>query len=83
MEFRPRPAYILEIFKKLLEVAGSSLDRVLKCTVFLTSAKDFHGMNEAYRTFFPVDPPARSTVAMQELVVPGGHIELECFAYAD
>ncbi len=75
--------YILENFRKLLESAGSSLDRVLKCTVFLSSAADFQGMNEVYRTFFPSEPPARSTIAAGELVVPGGHVEIECFAYVD
>jgi 2-iminobutanoate/2-iminopropanoate deaminase len=75
--------YILENMKELLEAAGSGMDRVLKCTVFLTRAEDFQGMNEVYRTFFPTDPPARSTVGVKELMVPGGHIELECFAYVD
>ena len=75
--------YILENFRKLLESTGSSLAQVLKCTVFLSSAADFQAMNEVYRTFFPVDPPARSTIAAGELVVPGGHVEIECFACVD
>ena len=80
---RAETSFILENFKKLLESAGSSMEKVLKCTVFLSSAADFQGMNEVYRTFFPNEPPARSTIAAGELVVPGGHVEIECFAYVD
>ncbi len=80
---RAETRYILENFQKLLASAGSSMEKVLKCTVFLSSAADFQGMNEVYRTFFPTEPPARSTIAAGELVVPGGHVEIECFAYVD
>lgn len=72
----------LENVKMVLEAAGSSLDRVLKCTVFLTDIANFQAMNEVYRTFFPADPPARTTVAVKEL--PGDSpIEIECIAYVD
>ena len=73
---RAETRFILENFQKLLASAGSSMEKVLKCTVFLSSAADFQGMNEVYRTFFP-------TSAAGELVVPGGHVEIECFAYVD
>ena len=69
----------LENVKTVLEAAGSSLDRVLKCTVFLTDIGNFAAMNEVYHTFFPTDPPARSTVAVKDL--PGeSPIEIECIA---
>jgi len=72
----------LENVKMVLDAAGSSLDRVLKCTVFLTDIANFQTMNEVYRTFFPTDPPARSTVAVKDL--PGeSPIEIECIAYVD
>lgn len=72
----------LENVKMVLEAAGSSLDRVLKCTVFLTDITNFQAMNEVYRTFFPHDPPARTTVAVREL--PGDSpIEIECIASVD
>jgi hypothetical protein len=48
--------------RAILEKAGSSLDRVVKTTVFLTSLADFPGMNEVYRRHVGVMPPARSTV---------------------
>ncbi len=53
----------LENIKTVLEAAGSSMDKVFKCTVFLADIADYGKMNEVYATFFPKDPPARSTIA--------------------
>jgi 2-iminobutanoate/2-iminopropanoate deaminase len=82
LEDKPFPELVrqcLENVKAVLAAAGSSLDRVLKCTVFLTDMANFQAMNEVYRTYFPNDPPARSTVAVKEL--PGNTpIEIECIA---
>ncbi len=69
----------LENVKALLVYAGSSLDRVVKCTVFLTDMRDFGKMNEVYATYFPKDPPARSTVAGSGLAL-GARVEIECMA---
>jgi len=55
-----------QVFKNLkavLEASGSSLDQVVKTTVFLADMKEFSGMNEVYATFFSGPPPARATVA--------------------
>jgi len=72
----------LENLKTVLEAAGSSLDRVLKCTVFLTDISTFQDMNQVYHTFFKNDPPARSTIAVKDL--PGNSpVEIECYAYVD
>jgi reactive intermediate/imine deaminase len=70
----------LENLKTVLEAAGSSLERVLKCNVFLTDIADFAAMNEVYHTFFPTDPPARSTVAVKDLPAQSP-VEIECIAY--
>jgi 2-iminobutanoate/2-iminopropanoate deaminase len=71
----------LENLKTVLEAAGSSMDKVLKCTVFLTDITDFPAMNEVYHSYFPANPPARTTVAVKDL--PGGSpVEIECVAYA-
>jgi 2-iminobutanoate/2-iminopropanoate deaminase len=70
----------LENVKAVLEAAGSSLDKVLKCTVFLADIANFQAMNEVYHTYFPRNPPARSTVAVKDL--PGeSPVEIECIAY--
>jgi 2-iminobutanoate/2-iminopropanoate deaminase len=71
----------LENIKRIVEAAGSSMERVVKCTVFLADIADFRAMNEVYRTFFPADPPARSTVAVAGLVL-NARIEIECLALA-
>src|SRR6266566_2755298 len=51
---------VLENIKAVLAFAGSSLDRAVKCTVFLADIQDFAAMNAVYATYFPKDPPARS-----------------------
>jgi 2-iminobutanoate/2-iminopropanoate deaminase len=78
--FQNQVRQCLENLKTVLEAAGSSMDRVLKCTVFLTDITTFPLMNEVYHTFFPTDPPARSTIAVKDL--PGrSPVEIECIAY--
>lgn len=69
----------LENIKAVLAHAGSSLDRVVKCTVFLADIKDYRAMNAVYATYFPKDPPARSTVAGSGLAL-GARVEIECLA---
>jgi 2-iminobutanoate/2-iminopropanoate deaminase len=70
----------LENVKRVFEQAGTTMANAVKCTVFLTDVKDFGGMNEVYRTFFPSAPPARSTVVVAALVVPNAKVEIECVA---
>jgi 2-iminobutanoate/2-iminopropanoate deaminase len=70
---------IMENLKAVLESAGSSLEKVVKTTVFLRDLKDFTRMNEVYGSFFEGDPPARS--AFQVAALPRGvRIEIECIA---
>ena len=68
-----------ENIKTVLAAAGSSLERVVKCTVFLTNIADYQTMNTVYATYFPKDPPARSTVAGSGLAL-GARVEIECLA---
>ena len=77
----PETKQTLDNIKAVLEGAGSSMDRVVKCTVFLADINDFRAMNEVYRTYWTVDPPARSTVAVAGLVL-NAKIEIECLALA-
>ena len=71
----------IENVKAILAFAGSSLDRAVKCTVFLADIQDFAAMNAVYATYFPKDPPARSTVAASGLA-GGARVEIECIATA-
>jgi len=70
---------VLENIKRILESRGSSLNKVVKTTVFLTDMSAFQTMNEVYVTFFPSDRPARSCVGVKEL--PGNFpVEIEAVA---
>jgi 2-iminobutanoate/2-iminopropanoate deaminase len=60
-------ARVLENLRAVLEKAGSSLESVLKTTVFLKDMGDFPGMNGVYSQYFPDQPPARSTVEVARL----------------
>ena len=69
----------LENIKRVLVRAGSARERAVKCTVFLTDLRDYQAMNAVYATYFPKDPPARSTVAGSGLAL-GARVEIECIA---
>ena len=58
---------VLENLKAILEAAGSSMDQVVKTTVFLQNMADFNAMNEVYEEYLGRSRPARSTVAVAEL----------------
>jgi reactive intermediate/imine deaminase len=63
----------------VLDAEGAGAEDVLKVTVFLADIEDFDEMNETYATYFEVDPPARSAVAVADL--PGGAaVEIEAVA---
>ena len=79
-EFRPQCLQVMENLKASVEASGSSMAKVLKCNCFLTDVSDFPVMNELFRSYFPSDPPARSTVVVKELVVAGAKIEIDCIA---
>lgn len=70
----------MENIKSALETFGSSMDRVVKCTVFLADMSEWGAMNEVYRTYF-TNPPARSAVGASGLAL-GARIEIECVAVA-
>ncbi|HXM38394.1 MAG TPA: RidA family protein [Gemmatimonadales bacterium] len=70
-----------ENIKDVLAYAGSSLERVIKCTVYLANIADYPKMNEVYASYFPKDPPARATVAGSGLAL-GARVEIECMATA-
>lgn len=69
----------LENLRAVLTAAGSSLDSIVKTTVFLVSMSDFAAMNEVYGGFFAGEPPARSTIAVAELP-KGARVEVEAIA---
>jgi 2-iminobutanoate/2-iminopropanoate deaminase len=70
---------VMENLKAILEAAGSSLDRVVKATVFLKSIADFAAMNEVYGEYLDRAKPARSTVAVADLP-RGALVEIDFIA---
>ncbi len=71
----------LDNLSALLEDVGSSLEAVVKTTVFLADIADFPLFNDIYAGYFPSDPPARSTVQVAALPL-GARIEVEAIALA-
>jgi reactive intermediate/imine deaminase len=72
----------MEKVKKLVEDNGSTMDRVVKCNVFLADIAEWGAMNEVYVTFFPNRRPARTALAAGG--IPGnGRVEIECIATVD
>jgi 2-iminobutanoate/2-iminopropanoate deaminase len=70
---------VLRNLQAVLEAAGSSLEKVLKTTVFLKDMGDFPRMNEIYGSFFPENSPARSTVEAARLP-KDVQVEIDCIA---
>ncbi len=74
--------FCLDNIKRVLETAGSSMDKIVKCNVYVTDISQFEAMNNEYRAFFPNDPPARTTVEVSSLARPGLLVEIEATALA-
>lgn len=72
--------WTLENISDVLEQAGSSLENVVKMTVFITDMSLWPAMNEVYRNYFPKDPPARSSFGVTALALPDLLVEIECIA---
>lgn len=70
---------VLERTGEILSAAGTSLDHVVAVMVYLRSAADFQAMNDAYRTFWPAEPPTRTTV-VTDLVPPDALVEMSMVA---
>ena len=78
-EIGPQTEQLFANLRAILEAAGSSLDKVVKTTVFLQNLDDFAGMNEVYAAHVGDRPPARSTVEVAKLP-SGALVEIEAIA---
>ena len=72
---------VIDRMREILVAAGSSLEQVVAVTVYLKSAADFQVMNDAYRTFWPKDPPTRTTVITE--LPTGASVEIAMIAVPD
>lgn len=66
-DIKAQTRQVLENIRGVLEAGGSSLDRVVKTTVFLLDMNEFGAMNEVYGQFFGGNPPARTTIQAARL----------------
>lgn len=58
---------VLDNLKAIIEEAGSSMEKVVKCTVYLKDFNHFDVMNKIYATYFPTNSPARATVEVSKM----------------
>lgn len=79
-DIRVQTRQVLENIKHVLEAAGSSLDKVLKTTVFMKDLNDYTAINDIYKEFFSHKPPARSAIQAARLPRDAG-VEIEAVAF--
>ena len=78
---QPETRQTLDNIKRVVEQFGSSMDQVVKCTVFLADIAEWGAMNEVYKTYFP-NKPARSAVGSIGLAL-NARVEIECIAVVE
>jgi 2-iminobutanoate/2-iminopropanoate deaminase len=71
---------VLDQIKRQLESVGSSMDKVLKCNVYLNDLKDYDGMNEVFRGSFGDEPPVRTTIAAAGGIPGNSLVEIDLIA---
>jgi len=72
--------HVLDDIKKQLEAAGSSMEKVLKCNVYLNDLKDYAAMNEVYKGSFGLEPPVRTTIAAAGGIPGNSLVEIDVIA---
>ena len=81
-DIKSHTEHVLKSLEEQLIKAGSSMEKVLKVSVFLNDIKDYQGMNEVFKGRFGKNPPVRTTVAVAQGGVPGNSlVEMDCMAY--
>jgi reactive intermediate/imine deaminase len=76
----PETHRVMDNIKAVVEKHGSSMDRLVKCTVFLADIKEWPAFNEIYRDYFKANLPARSALAANGLAF-NARVEVECIAF--
>lgn len=81
-EIKSHTEIVLKELEKTLIKAGSSMEKVLKVSVFLNDIADYQGSNEVYKNCFVKKQPVRTTVAVAKGGVPGDSlVEMDCIVY--
>jgi 2-iminobutanoate/2-iminopropanoate deaminase len=80
-DIRAHTKHVLDEIQAELENAGSSMDKVLKCNVYLNDLKDYQAMNETFRGRFGEQPPVRTTIAAAGGIPGNSLVEIDVIAY--
>src|SRR5919108_6515480 len=80
-DIKEHTKHVLDEIEKELVNAGSSMDKVLKCNVYLNDLKDYQAMNEAFRGRFGEEPPVRTTIAAAGGIPGDSLVEIDVIAY--
>jgi 2-iminobutanoate/2-iminopropanoate deaminase len=79
-DIKAHTKHVLDQIQQQLESAGSSMDKVLKCNVYLNDLKDYAAMNEVYMGRFGAEPPVRTTIAAAGGVPGNSLVEIDVIA---
>ena len=77
---KAQTAKVLDTIQAALENAGSSMEKAVKCNVYLANIEDYAAMNEVYRGRFGNQPPVRTTVAVAAIPLKGCLVEIDVIA---
>ena len=80
-DIRAHTRHVLDEIEKELVNAGSSMEKVLKCNVYLNDLKDYQAMNEVFRGRFGSQPPVRTTIAAAGGIPGNSLVEIDVIAY--
>lgn len=80
-DIKAHTKHVLDEVEKELVNAGSSMDKVLKCNVYLNDLKDYAAMNEVFRGRFGDEPPVRTTIAAAGGIPGNSLVEIDVIAY--
>lgn len=80
-DIKAHTKHVLDEVEKELTNAGSSMEKVLKCNVYLNDLKDYQAMNEVFLGRFGPEPPVRTTIAAAGGIPGGSLVEIDVIAY--
>ena len=79
-DIKAHTKHVLDQIQQQLESVGSSMDKVLKCNVYLNDLKDYAGMNEMFQGRFGAEPPVRTTIAAAGGIPGNSLVEIDVIA---
>ena len=80
-DIKAHTKHVLDEIESRLKAAGSSMDKVLKCNVYLNDLKDYKAMNEEFLGRFGAEPPVRTTIAAAGGIPGNSLVEIDVIAH--